>query len=630
MPESVHLAAALSPGHQGRLKWALQGMSQALMTALQRDRSPEAAHLRKLDPHDPADLIGRLIMERADPAANKRFTPWLVREYAAGRLILEDLGTANETLTLFQRYARRLAPEARDIQRYGSLADAWEAVREFADREEAHSNKAQKVLDRAKAYAESRILRQDEDGFTIAVPLTEFAAKWWGKGTRWCTAAEKDNQFWHYHLQAPLIVTVLPKLGRKGKFQLWFAYGLGSEYAGETQFRDAADEWISESDLTLHWPRFEPLIKRVLAQIGDFLENVPEDLRTEELCKIAVRQNGEALIFVPEELRTEEICKIAIGQEGRALDCVPEHLRSEEICKIAVRQNGLALEFVPPWLLSEEMREIALSQNGRALRFVRRSLRTPELCEIAVRQTGTALSDTPLPLRTKALCDIAVKHHGEALEQVPWALRSEKIVEIAIRNHGEALKHVPGELRTEGLCLVAVEQSGSALEHVPEALRTDELCRLAVARDGYALAHVPTALQTEEMCKIAVAQNGQALEHVPIHRRTEDVSKISVRQDPWALLKVPEKDVCFLELAKMAVLGNWCVLSCVSRSLRPLIEQQVPPPATALRWPLHLLDELEENLHARPAVPSLGPEASSLPLASCEPADFAVHGPACA
>jgi hypothetical protein len=595
--------------HAKRLAWALKAHGHLLAEAVRRDTSPAAREVEKLPPAQIPERVARMILERADPTTPKTMTAWLLKQYAQGTLRLEDLGTANETLDMFHRYARRLPKGQQDLGRYQTLAGVWEAVSPIAEAErDKLSGKSQKAMDKTKAYAESRILRQDPDGFTIAVPLTEFAAKWWGKGTRWCTAAEKDNQFWHYHLQAPLIVMILPKLGRRGKFQLWFAYGQGSEYAGEAQFRDATDDWISDRDLTLYWPRFEPLIKRVLAQTGDFLEDVPEDLRTEELCKIAVRQNGEALFFVPEEMQTEEICKIAVEQEGRALDCVPEHLRSEEVCKIAVRQNGLALEFVPPWLLSDEMREIALSQNGRALRFVRKSLRTMELCEFAIRQTGTALADTPLPLRTKELCEIAVKRDGDALEQVPWALRSEKLVEIAVRNHGEALKHVPGELRAESLCWVAVEKSGLALEHAPEALRTDELCRLAVARDGCALAHVPMALQTEEMCKTAVAQNGLALEHVPVHRRTEEVCKIAVQQEPWALLRMSDDFPNFVNLAKMAVSGNWCVLSSVSRSLRPLIEQQVPPPATALRWPLRLLDELEENLHARPAVTSLGPE----------------------
>jgi len=123
-------------------------------------------------------------------------TAWLVRQYAEGSLRLEDLGTANDTLEMFQRYAPRLLEGKRDLGRHQNLAEVWQAVIGHAQAEEqCLSGKAQKALDRDKAYAESRILRQDPDGFTIAVPLTEFAARWWGKGTRWCTAAERDSDF---------------------------------------------------------------------------------------------------------------------------------------------------------------------------------------------------------------------------------------------------------------------------------------------------------------------------------------------------------------------------------------------------------------------------------------------------
>ena len=188
-----------------RHAWALEKYGRLLTEALRKDTSAEARGVEKLPKEQiPARLVS-LIMEKADPTQNKGMIVWLVRQYADGNLRLEDLGTASETLTMFRRYAQRLEKNQRDLGQYQSLAAVWEAVIGFANEEEQHlSGKAQKALDRDKAYAESRILRQDPDGFTIAIPLTEFAAKWWGRGTRWCTAAEKHNAFLEYHKQAPL------------------------------------------------------------------------------------------------------------------------------------------------------------------------------------------------------------------------------------------------------------------------------------------------------------------------------------------------------------------------------------------------------------------------------------------
>jgi len=281
-----------------RHAWALRDSGDLLAAALRKDTSAEAREVEKLTEEKIPAQVVRLILEKADPTRNKGMTAWLVRQYGQGHLRLEDLGTANETLTMFRRYASRLGPGQRDLGQYQNLAAVWEAVIGFAnDEEQRLSSKAQKALDRDKAYAESRILRQDLDGFTVAVPLTEFAAKWWGKGTRWCTAAEKSNRFSQYHKEAPLIVVVVPKLKENGKFQLWIT-------EDGAQFMDAADKPISAILITQHFLRFETVVSFLLRQHGLALEHLPKNLCTAELCRIAVAQNGEALRYVPQKLVT--------------------------------------------------------------------------------------------------------------------------------------------------------------------------------------------------------------------------------------------------------------------------------------------------------------------------------------
>ena len=77
---------------------------------------------------------------------------------------------------------------------------------------------------------------------------------------------------------------------------------------------------------------------------------MPERLRTDELCRIAVAQHGEALAFVPQELRSAEMYAWGVGKNYRALCVVPYHLRTEELCRIAVAQDGRALYYVPTHL----------------------------------------------------------------------------------------------------------------------------------------------------------------------------------------------------------------------------------------------------------------------------------------
>jgi hypothetical protein len=550
MPDALASSTALTSAHANRHAWALERHGHLLAKALHKDTSAEAREVEKLPETQIPGRIVTLIIDKADPTQNKGITAWLVGQYGQGKLRLEDLGTANETLTMFRRYAQRLEKSQRDLGQYPSLAAVWEAVIAFAQAEEQHlSGKAKKTLERDKAYAESRILRQDPDGFTIAVPLTEFAAKWWGKGTRWCTSAEKDNRFWEYHRKAPLIVVLIPELKEKGKFQLWATEGdVPFIDAADVQFMDAADQRPPEDLVEAYWPRFEPIFSFALSQNGRALTCVPKALRTAEMCRIAVAQNGEALEYVPEHLRTEEMCRIAVAQNGRALKYVPKRLRREDMCRIAVAQNGEALHHVPWDLRTDNMCRIAVAQSDWALKYVPKRLRTENMYRIAVAQNGGAFEHVPEELRTEEICKIAVSQNGWALAYAPWDLRTVEMCKIAMAQNGRALYHVPWELRTDSMCRIAVAQNGQALEDIPEDLRTEELCRIAVAQHGRALAYVPEGLLTEDMCRIAVAQDVVALEYVPDHLRDRMSDLIPSPMPAWDLSLLDEL-VSFLDTA---------------------------------------------------------------------------------
>jgi hypothetical protein len=466
MSDDLTFSAKLPSSHASRHSWAQEKYGHLLVAALRKDNSAEAREVEKLHESQIPGRIVTLILEKADPSKNKGMTAWLVGQYAQGRLRLEDLGTANETLTMFRRYASKLEPKKRDLGRYPSLAAVWEAVIAFANAEEQHiSGRAQKALDRDKAYAESRILRQDPDGFTVAVPQTEFAAKWWGKGTRWCTAAEKDNAFLEYHEEAPLVVIVLPWLGAKGKFQLWCT-------KEEAQFMDAADEPVSKNAIAKHWPLFRPLFCHLLRTNGLLLELLPEALRDEELCTIAVKEDGGSLFCVPAALRTERLCEAAATENSIALRHTPKELITADFLCRVVSKNSKALQDIPPEFLSTEMCMRAVENDGRLLQHVPIDWRTLPLCEAAVRQDGVALQHVPKCTLTPQLCEMAVRQNGFALRHVPNLLRSEQVCRMAVAQEGLALEFVPWDLRTRSLCNLATRVSPASLHFVPPNLRT--------------------------------------------------------------------------------------------------------------------------------------------------------------
>ena len=472
----VKEAMRLTKARLSRLTWALETYGHLIVDAVRGDSSLAAREAERLPVDQIPEHVARSISDVADPTKPKTMTGWLIKQYAEGRLRLEDLGSANDTLTMFEKHLKKLPKGKQDLGQYPSLAAVWEAVIAFANDEEQHlSGKAQKALDRDKAYAESRILRQDPDGFTIAVPLTEFAAKWWGKGTRWCTSAEKDNAFLEYHEEAPLIVIVLPWLGAKGKFQLWCT-------KEEAQFMDAADEPVSKNAIAKHWPLFRPLFCHLLRTNGLLLELLPEALRDAELCAIAVREYGASLFRVPAALRTEQLYEVAATENSIVLQHTPKELLTADFLLRVLSKNSKALLDIPPEFISTEMCIRAVENDGRLLQHVPIDWRTLPLCEAAVRQDGVALQHVPKCTLTPKLCEMAVSQNGFALRYVPNLLRSEQVCRMAVAQEGLALEFVPWDLRTRSLCNLAIQRNPASLHFVPPNFRTYAFCLKAIQR----------------------------------------------------------------------------------------------------------------------------------------------------
>lgn len=138
---------------------------------------------------------------KADPKKGK-FIQAIIRWYVSNEFKLEDVHRLNEDLTFFNRVKNKI--ENKDLLTYDTLKSVYDAIRPFQENE--NDSKSNKELMR-EAKAGAKKLYQ-EPGMIILELETEEAAKLYGKGTRWCTAADNNNMFKHYHDQGALYVII--------------------------------------------------------------------------------------------------------------------------------------------------------------------------------------------------------------------------------------------------------------------------------------------------------------------------------------------------------------------------------------------------------------------------------------
>ena len=396
-----------------------------------------------------------------------KYARFLIEAFINDKFLEEDLigeldSTVGQAISLFDKHKVKLPIGMRSVYAlnpgtgealYQSPGDLWNNVKQFQGE---LSGKELKREEQDKVYRETDFIFKDEEtGFQIISPLTEESAKWWGKGTRWCTSAEKNNRFWNYAKHAPLLILLMPD---GNKLQLW-------KNDNNIQFMDDADNTVSKDYIKEHWSILEP----ICLWLND-LQFIPEELRTPELCKLAVQQNGDSLFYISKKHRTKELCELAVKQNGKSLIDVPLKYRTKELCELAVKKNGNALSEVPNTFWKK--------------------------------------------YRDYTMCLEAVKNNGWALQYVPDKCIDYNLCLEAVKQNGESIKHVPEENINYSLCFNAVKNNGLAIYYVPDELKTEELCKLAVKQNEKSFHYIPLELRTKELCELTIQQYEEALQHI--------------------------------------------------------------------------------------------------------------------
>jgi hypothetical protein len=174
----------------------------------------------------PEDVLEQV--EQIDPTKNKQYVLWLVKQLVKQQFRLEDAPRVTELLNNFIAVKNRLPVEQRDIGRFDfyKLDDLIDKTMNVElEKATATSNGTFPVVPGSKVLYNGPLGQ-------LAIPETEEASCELGRGTKWCTAAEKNNMFDSYSQQGPLYVW-RDKNGEKYQFHF-----------EATQFMDSKDHPI--------------------------------------------------------------------------------------------------------------------------------------------------------------------------------------------------------------------------------------------------------------------------------------------------------------------------------------------------------------------------------------------------
>lgn len=141
-----------------------------------------------------------------------KYSKWLLKLYKQGKLKIEDLYKFKESLQAFHTYRNQLPKK--DIMAYGDGNQLYNAVRQFIE----NPNQATSHSDAIRRIKQDAEKVYEDSDWLILIPKTEEAAKYYGKGTRWCTAASNNNMFEYYNEDGPLYININKKTNEKYQF----------------------------------------------------------------------------------------------------------------------------------------------------------------------------------------------------------------------------------------------------------------------------------------------------------------------------------------------------------------------------------------------------------------------------
>jgi predicted nuclease with TOPRIM domain len=174
-----------------------------------------------------------------------------------------------------------------DINSYKNLTELYQALNDYANR----PRREYKKVDGGNVV-------YDDDRFFIVNPQTHQASCYYGKGTKWCTAADSNHQFNHYNQDGKLFYILDKSLPTNDPL---YKVALLKKFDGDMTFYNATDDTIKPTT----WIDNGEKLKEILSAIDNYLESEYEDQLKIFRDKDAAKKEKERL----EKLRIQRVLR---------------------------------------------------------------------------------------------------------------------------------------------------------------------------------------------------------------------------------------------------------------------------------------------------------------------------------
>ena len=253
----------------------------------------------------------------------------------------DTFGKTAEALNKFEKISSNLP--ITDLFQYRSVGQLLGAISEYESRQRRNVKKV-----------EGGNVVYDDGRYFVVNPLTHESSCYYGKGTKWCTAAETDTHFKRYNDDGKLFYILDRTLPTNDPF---YKIALLRKFDGDKTYYDAKDDTIKSG-----WIYNTNKLKEILSSIDDYLN-------TEYAEQIKIFSDKEAAKKEREKIERLRIQRVLQGRREEAQerrldgdwelgpDCPDEGLKAHALLDWLVSNNDVEA------MTNEDRGEIARIEN---------------------------------------------------------------------------------------------------------------------------------------------------------------------------------------------------------------------------------------------------------------------------
>lgn len=244
----------------------------------------------------------------------------------------ENLSKLNEALTIFDKISTNLP--ITDLNQYKNVGELFNALTEYKNRQR-----------REVKRVEGGNVVYEDDRFFVVNPLTHESSCYYGRGTKWCTAAESDTHFKRYNEDGKLFYILDKTLPTNDPF---YKVALLKKFDGDKTYYDAKDEsvksgWIFNTD-----------------KLNTILDSVDNYLNTEYAAQIKIFSDKESAKKEKERLERLRIQRILSDRRDEAQE---RRLEGEWELGPDCPDEGLKAHALLDWLVDTSDIEVITNQD---------------------------------------------------------------------------------------------------------------------------------------------------------------------------------------------------------------------------------------------------------------------------